>query len=78
MSQESVFSGVRSFANFDVLPLVEFRLDKGISDEEAERLLSKQGGTRLNSKSRSGGRERQTGSGNMLTFDDDDVDMNFG
>mmetsp|Transcript_33085 Transcript_33085/g.104621 ORF Transcript_33085/g.104621 Transcript_33085/m.104621 type:complete len:1177 (+) Transcript_33085:130-3660(+) len=78
VSQESVFSGVRSFANFDVLPLVEFRLDKGISDEEAERLLSNQGGIRLNSKSRSGGRERQTGSGNMLTFDDDDVDMNFG
>jgi intraflagellar transport protein 122 len=39
-SGENVFSGVRSFINFEVLPLVEFKLKKGISAQQADALIS--------------------------------------
>lgn len=40
MGAEGMFSGQRSFLNFDVLPLVEFQLDSAITDEEAAELLA--------------------------------------
>ena len=39
-SGEDVFSGVRSFINFEVLPLVEFEVSTGITAQEADALLS--------------------------------------
>lgn len=40
MSGEEVFSGLRSFTGFDILPLVEFELEAGISEEEAAALIA--------------------------------------
>ncbi len=38
-SGEDVFSGVRSFINFEVLPLVEFEVSQGITAHDADALL---------------------------------------
>jgi hypothetical protein len=35
-----VFSGQRSFINFEVLPVVEFKIAPGISTQEAIQVLS--------------------------------------
>ena len=40
LSGENVFSGARSFINFEVLPLVEFKIKKGISAQQADALIS--------------------------------------
>ena len=59
---------VRSFINFDVLPLVEFVPDQRISDEEAIDLIRQSPGDR----GRSGGwKEGKEGESDMLTLDDD-------
>jgi hypothetical protein len=47
----------RSFASFEPLPLVEFELEAGISDEEVQQVL----GTAVESSSRCAGRVRGSG-----------------
>lgn len=73
---------VRSFINFDILPLVEFAPEPSISDEEASDLIrqppttqfmSSKGSSKLSKKKGGGGggwRETKDGEANTLTFDD--------
>lgn len=74
MSGEELFSGERSFVGFDLLPLVEFELEPGISEEEAAALIAQEGQRKGGGggSSREGGTERTFGGGNVLNFDDED------
>jgi len=82
LSGEDVFTGVRSFINFEVLPIVEFELAPGIAREEAQALISKFSSAGASNQrgpsGRHGGNESNTRSGNMLTFDDEDDDQTIG
>ncbi|XP_065343413.1 intraflagellar transport protein 122 homolog [Cloeon dipterum] len=57
---------VFSYVSFETLPLVEFRLEAGITDEEAARLLQLSD----ESKQPSGWKEGQEGEAEVLTFDE--------
>ena len=60
---------VHSWVSFEILPLVEFQLEEGITDVEALRLIeSDSGGTRETDKWNDGG----GGDDNMLTLGDGD------
>ncbi len=78
---------VRSFVNFDTLPLVEFVPDPSISDEEAIDLIRSPPGTEIKKKDDknvapsknksskdSGWKEGKHGSADTLTFDGNDHD----
>jgi hypothetical protein len=62
---------VRSFVNFDILPLVEFVPEPRISDEEAIELIRQAGGVRMGG-GKSGWKEGKEGESDMMTLDDDD------
>eukprot|EP00282_Hemiselmis_andersenii_P015967 CAMPEP_0114129596 /NCGR_PEP_ID=MMETSP0043_2-20121206/11561_1 /TAXON_ID=464988 /ORGANISM="Hemiselmis andersenii, Strain CCMP644" /LENGTH=1170 /DNA_ID=CAMNT_0001222885 /DNA_START=82 /DNA_END=3591 /DNA_ORIENTATION=- len=79
ISGEDVFSGVRSFVGFEVLPLVEFELQAGVSEEEALQLIAQEGQSRGGGRKGAGGTERAIGGGNVLNFDnEDDIEDNIG
>eukprot|EP00735_Rhodelphis_limneticus_P013896 TRINITY_DN7858_c0_g1::TRINITY_DN7858_c0_g1_i1::g.23657::m.23657 TRINITY_DN7858_c0_g1::TRINITY_DN7858_c0_g1_i1::g.23657 ORF type:complete len:1206 (-),score=375.70,sp/A8WGF4/IF122_XENTR/55.15/0.0,WD40/PF00400.27/1e+02,WD40/PF00400.27/1.8e-10,WD40/PF00400.27/5.9e+02,WD40/PF00400.27/14,WD40/PF00400.27/0.33,WD40/PF00400.27/13,WD40/PF00400.27/0.039,WD40/PF00400.27/1.9e+02,Coatomer_WDAD/PF04053.9/43,Coatomer_WDAD/PF04053.9/56,Coatomer_WDAD/PF04053.9/70,Coatomer_WDAD/PF04053.9/0.32,Coatomer_WDAD/PF040 len=66
---------VRSYLSFDHLPLVEFILDDGISDDEAQRLINMEPPTDTTKKKAKGGdgwRETDAGSFQALRLDADD------
>mmetsp|Transcript_18911 Transcript_18911/g.49275 ORF Transcript_18911/g.49275 Transcript_18911/m.49275 type:complete len:1222 (+) Transcript_18911:159-3824(+) len=60
---------IRSFVTFEHLPLVEFELDAGISDEEAKQLLGEDAGSAGKAKRANQDDGAPT---NVLTLDDDD------
>lgn len=71
---------VRSFINFDILPLVEFVPDQHISDEDAIDLIRQSPGE-AGRKGRSGGgwKEGKEGEADTMTLDaDDDADADGG
>jgi intraflagellar transport protein 122 len=63
---------VRSFVNFDILPLVEFVPEPRISDEEAIDLIRQQARSGGHNKLNSGWKEGKEGESDMMTLDDDD------
>jgi intraflagellar transport protein 122 len=67
---------VRSFVNFDILPLVEFIPDPRISDEEAIDLIRQEGnrlkGGRGGKGKGAGWKEGKEGESDMMTLDDDE------
>ena len=63
---------IRSFVNFDILPLVEFVPEPRISDEEAIELIRQAGGVRMGGGGKSGWKEGKEGESDMMTLDDDD------
>jgi len=73
---------VRSFINFEILPLVEFVPEPSISDEEAIELIrqsSSSSGSITNKKGgRHGGSESKVDNADVLTFGEDEGKSNFG
>lgn len=66
---------VRSFINFDILPLVEFVPDPNISDEEAIEMIRNppsHGDGRRRGNSKSSWQEGKDGEANVLRMDNDD------
>lgn len=64
---------VRSFVNFDILPLVEFVPDFRISDDDAIELIRQAGGSRAGEGvEKSGWKEGKEGESDMMTLDDDE------
>lgn len=62
---------VRSWASFEVLPLVEFVLAEGLSDADAEHVLHSGGGKQKMIQEWS---EKAEGDANVMTFNDELVD----
>lgn len=72
---------VRSFINFEILPLVEFVPEPSISDEEAIELIrqsSSKEGSSIKKGGRHGGSESKVDNADVLTFGDDEGKSNFG
>jgi intraflagellar transport protein 122 len=72
---------VRSFINFEILPLVEFVPEPSISDEEAIELIRQSSSKESNSTKkggRHGGSESKVDNADVLTFGDDEGKSNFG
>ena len=65
---------VRSFVNFDILPLVEFVPEQHISDEDAIDLIRQAGGSRggRGKGGKSGWKEGKEGESDTMTLDDDE------
>lgn len=66
---------VRSFINFDVLPLVEFIPEPQISDDEAVDLIRQDASEKELKKSASHWKEGKDGDADFLRFEQQDVDL---